>query len=271
MQSLSSKLAIVLAGLTFNFSPLWAQPIPTNYLHFAPPPANTATNPLPRDKYWLLRHDEFLKEGRTEKIDLLFLGDSITDFWRTKGSNVWNRFYAPRHAADFGINADRTQHLLWRIQHGELDGLRPRVVVLLIGTNNTGKERNQDKIRNTTEEAIDGVTTVVKAIRAKLPDSKILLLGIFPRGETDNPQRQQIKEINTAIARLADNHTIVFLDIGDRFLSPDGLLSKDIMSDSLHPTEKGYEIWAEAMEPTLSMLLVPQDPPAHGRIYHEAR
>jgi beta-glucosidase len=262
---------IVLAAFTFHFSPLLAQSLPTNSLEFSPPPLNTATNPVPRDKNWLLRHDEFLKEGRSEKIDLLFLGDSITDFWRTKGSNVWNCFYAPRHAADFGINADRTQHLLWRIQHGELDGLRPRVVVLLIGTNNTGKERNSNKIRNTTEEVIEGVTAVVKAVRARLPGSKILLLGIFPRGETDNPQRRQIREINTAIARLADNRTVVFLDIGDKFLSPDGLLSKDIMSDSLHPTEKGYEIWAGAMEPTLSALFAPQNPPDHGRIYHEAR
>ena len=103
---------------------------------------NTATNPVPRDAKWVKRHEGFVQEAQNGGIEILFLGDSITDFWRNRGSNVWNQYYAPRHAANFGISGDRTQHLLWRIDHGELDGIHPKVVVLMIGTNNTGKEND---------------------------------------------------------------------------------------------------------------------------------
>jgi lysophospholipase L1-like esterase len=216
---------------------------------------NTATNPVPRDPGWVHRHEKFVEQAKRGGIELLFLGDSITDFWRNRGSNVWNQFYAPRHAANFGINGDRTQHVLWRIEHGELDNIHPKVVVLMIGTNNTGKERNSDKIRNTTAETIEGVTAVVKEIRAKLPDSKILLLAIFPRGEKNDPQRAQVEEVNKNIAKLADGKMIRFLDIGDKFLEPDGTLPTDVMPDHLHPNEHGYRIWADAMEPTLALML----------------
>lgn len=216
---------------------------------------NTATNPAPRDADWLKHHEAFVEEAKKDGIDLLFLGDSITDFWRTKGSNIWNRYYAPRHAANFGISADRTQHLLWRIEHGELDGIKPKVVVLMIGTNNTGKEKNDDKIRNTVSEAIEGVSAVVKSVGAKLPDSKILLLGIFPRGTLENPQRAQVALINTVIAKLDDGKMIKFLDIGSKLLEADGTLPTDVMPDLLHPSEKGYQIWADAMESTLAEML----------------
>jgi lysophospholipase L1-like esterase len=220
-----------------------------------PVAGNTAINPVPRDANWIKRHEGFLAETKKGGIDLLFLGDSITDFWRTKGSNVWNKYYAPRHAANFGISGDRTQHVLWRIEHGELDGLKPKVIVLMIGTNNTGKERNSDRIRNTTPEVIEGVVAVTKQLRSKLPDSKILFLAIFPRGEKDNPQRAQVALINTVLAKLDDGKMVKFLDIGPKFLEPDGTLSKDVMLDLLHPNEKGYQIWADAMEPTLAEML----------------
>ncbi|MGD0016901.1 MAG: platelet-activating factor acetylhydrolase IB subunit [Verrucomicrobiia bacterium] len=220
-----------------------------------PVAGNTAINPVPRDDKWVKRHEEFLEETKKGGIDLLFLGDSITDFWRTKGSNVWNKCYAPRRAANFGIAGDRAQHVLWRIEHGELDGLKPRVIVLMIGTNNTGKERNSDRIRNTTPEVIEGVIAIIKQLRSKLPDSKILFLAIFPRGALDDPQRAQVALINTVLAKLDDGKTVKFLDIGSKFLEPDGRLSKDIMPDLLHPNEKGYQIWADAMEPTLAEML----------------
>jgi lysophospholipase L1-like esterase len=216
---------------------------------------NTATNPVPRDAHWLARHEGFVKEAQKGGIDILFLGDSITDFWRSRGSNVWNKYYAPRHAANFGISGDRTQHLLWRMEHGELDGIHPKVVVLLIGTNNTGKERNSNTIRNTVPETIAGVEEVVRELRAKLPESKILLLAIFPRGTLEDPQRAQVAVINTVLARLDDGKRVRFLDIGPKFLEADGTLSRDIMPDRLHPSAKGYEIWAEAMEPTLDEML----------------
>jgi len=216
---------------------------------------NTATNPVPRDAHWLARHEAFVRQAQQGGINVLFLGDSITDFWRTRGSNVWNRYYAPLHAANFGISGDRTQHLLWRIDHGELDGIHPKVVVLMIGTNNTGKERDGQTIRNTVPEVIQGIQAVVADIRSKLPESKILLLGIFPRGHLEDPQRAQVAVINTVIAKLDDGRRVHYLDLTPRFLEPDGSLSRAVMPDLLHPSERGYEIWAEAMQPTLETLL----------------
>jgi lysophospholipase L1-like esterase len=188
-------------------------------------------------------------------IDILFMGDSITDFWRNRGSNVWNQYYAPRHAANFGISGDRTQHVLWRMDNGELDGIKPKVVVLMIGTNNTGKERDNMTTRNTVPETIAGVQAVVADIRARLPDSKILLLGIFPRSTLADPQRAEVALINTVIAKLDDGKMVRYLDIGPKFLEADGTLSRDIMPDLLHPSERGYRIWADAMNPTLDEMM----------------
>jgi lysophospholipase L1-like esterase len=216
---------------------------------------NTATNPVPRDAGWLKRHESFVAIAKNGGVDLLFLGDSITDFWRNRGSNVWNQYYAPRHAANFGISGDRTQHVLWRMDHGELDGIKPRVVVLLIGTNNTGKERDKKAPRNSPAQVVEGVTAVVRELRVKLPDSKILLLAIFPRGDGGPDQQAQINEINPAIARLADGRQVVFLDIGSKFLDADGRVSEAVMPGLLHPNAKGYQIWAEAMNPTLEEML----------------
>ena len=216
---------------------------------------NTAIIPVPRDANWVKRHESFVKEAKRGGIDILFLGDSITDFWRNRGSNVWNQYYAPRHAANFGISGDRTQHVLWRMDHGELDGISPKVVVLMIGTNNTGKERNSNQIRDTVPETIAGVQAVVRELREKLPQSKILLLAIFPRGTLDDPQRAQVALINTVIAKLGDEKMVRYLDIDPRFLESDGTLPRSIMPDLLHPNERGYQIWAEAMEPTLDEML----------------
>ena len=216
---------------------------------------NTAIVPGPRDVKWVARHEGFVKEAQKGGIDILFMGDSITDGWRTKGSNVWNRYYAPRHAANFGISGDRTQHVLWRMDNGELDGIKPKVVVLMIGTNNTGKENDHKTPRNTVPEVIEGVTAVVNDIRVKLPDSKILLLAIFPRGILDDSQRTQVALVNTVLPKLDDGKMVKFLDIGSKFIEADGTLPKSIMPDLLHPNEKGYQIWADAMEPTLGEML----------------
>jgi lysophospholipase L1-like esterase len=216
---------------------------------------NTATNPVPLGAGWVKRHEGFVAQAKSGGIDILFMGDSITDFWRNRGSNVWNQFYAPQHAANFGISGDRTQHVLWRMDNGELDGIHPKVVVLMIGTNNTGKERDKKTPRNTPAQVIEGVTAVVNDIRAKLPASKILLLAIFPRGDGGPEQQAQINEINPAIAKLADGKMIVFLDIGSKFLDADGTLPKTVMPDLLHPNEHGYQIWADAMNPTLDAML----------------
>ena len=216
---------------------------------------NPATNPVPLGAGWVARHASFVAQAKQGGIDILFMGDSITDFWRNRGSNVWTQAYAPRHAANFGISGDRTQHVLWRMDNGELDGIKPKVVVLMIGTNNTGKERDNKTTRNTVSETIAGVQAVVADIRARLPDSKILLLGIFPRGTLDDPQRAQVALVNTVIAKLDDGKMIRFLDIGPKFLESDGTLPRSIMPDLLHPNEHGYQIWADAMEPTLAEMM----------------
>jgi lysophospholipase L1-like esterase len=210
---------------------------------------NTAIQPAPREANWIARHEGFLVEAQQTDPDVVFLGDSITDGWRTIGKVVWEERFAPLKAANFGIDGDRTQHVLWRIQHGEFDRIRPKAVVLMIGTNNTPKGRN------TTPEVIEGVTAVVQSLRAKLPGAKILLLAIFPRGQKDEPIREQLREINTAIAKLDDGKSVKFLDINSRFLEADGTLSKDIMPDLLHPNKKGYQIWADAIRGPLAKLL----------------
>jgi lysophospholipase L1-like esterase len=204
---------------------------------------------------WVTRHEGFVRAAQKGGVDILFLGDSITEGWRDRGLTVWNKYYAPRHAANFGIGGDRTEHILWRMDHGELDGINPKVIVLLIGTNNTGKDSETRKPNNTNPEIIAGVRAVVGELRAKLPDSKILLLAIFPRETLDDPQRAQVALINTVLAKLDNGKMVKYLDIGSKFLEADGTLPRKIMPDLLHPSQQGYQIWAESMEPTLDEML----------------
>jgi len=205
------------------------------------------TRPVPREGSWIKLHAHFLERARSsEGIDLLFLGDSITQGW---GNNtVWQRYYGPRNAANFGIGGDRTEHVLWRIQNGEIDGISPKVVVLMIGTNNSGS--------NSAGEIAGGIKAIVTTLREKLPRTKVLLLGVFPRGERpDNPIRAKLAAVNEIIATLDDGENVKYLDIGERFLHDDGTLSREIMPDFLHLSRKGYRIWADAIEPTLWSML----------------
>jgi len=217
--------------------------------------ANSAIEPAARDEKWLRRHEAFLREARRGGVQVLFLGDSITDAWRTDGRVLWEEHFAPLSAANFGIDGDRTQNVLWRIQHGTLEGLAPKAIVLLIGTNNTGMENGRPIPRNTTAEAIAGVEAVVRALRERLPGARILLLGILPRGEKDDPHRAQIREINGALAEFSDGVEVRFLDIGAAFLSPDGSLSRQLMPDLVHPNEAGYAVWAAAIKTPLQQML----------------
>jgi lysophospholipase L1-like esterase len=223
--------------------------------------ANTAIQPAPRDAKWVIRHDGFVEIAKQGGVNVLFVGDSITDAWRNPnpergGKAVWDREFAPLGAANFGIGGDRTQHVLWRLQNGELDGIKPKAVVLMIGTNNTGFEPGGTTPRNAPAEVAEGVAAIVKALRTKLPDTKVLLLAIFPRGEKpDHPQRLQINEINASIAKLGDGQNVRYLDISKNFLQPDGTISKEVMHDFLHFGEKGYEIWAGAIKAPLAAML----------------
>jgi len=209
----------------------------------APPPATV--RPAPREGWWMKLHESFLDQAKKKNIDLLFLGDSITQGWNN--NDVWKRFYGPRHAANFGIGGDRTEHVLWRIEHGEIDGIHPRAVVLMIGTNNSGS--------NTADEIAQGVTAIVKELRNRQPEAKVLLLAVFPRGQKPDATRAKLDDVNRQIARLDDGSHVTYLDIGKAFLNSDGTLSREIMPDYLHLTGKGYRLWADAIEPTLWRLL----------------
>ena len=218
--------------------------------------ANTAIKPEPRDATWVKRHEGFVEIAKQGTMKVLFLGDSITDGWRRAGLPVWNKIFAPLGAENFGIGGDRTQHVLWRLENGEIDGIKPKAVVLMIGTNNTGFERDKVTPRNSVDEIAEGVTAIVKKLQAKLPNTKILLLAVFPRAERpDEPARKQVNAVNARIARLHNGKSLHYLDIGGKFLAADGTLPKDIMPDALHPNEKGYEIWAAAIKEPLAKLL----------------
>jgi lysophospholipase L1-like esterase len=206
------------------------------------------------ERGFLKRHEGFLKDKeeamKKGNVDLLFVGDSITDGWRRgEQFKLMQERWGKYNFLNLGIGGDRTEHVLWRLDNGEVDGLKPKAVMLMIGTNNLGTKQSP-------EDTILGVKAVVAKLREKLPDSKILLLAIFPRGnKADDPFRAQIKQVNEAIAKLDDGQHVKYLDIGDKFLTPDGELTKEIMPDFLHPNAKGYQIWADAVEPSLDEML----------------
>jgi len=206
-----------------------------------------ATKPAPRDDKWVKRHEGFVEIAKKGGVDVLLLGDSITDGWRSGGKKVYAEHFEPLKSANFGIGGDRTQHVLWRLQNGELDGITPKVCMLMIGTNN-GKDPADD--------VAAGITAIVKEIQKKSPSTKILLLAIFPRGEKPNPGREKNDKVNTIVAKLDDGgKTVKYLDIGAKFLSEDKSLAKEIMPDFLHLSEKGYQIWADAVLPSVKELL----------------
>jgi len=216
-----------------------------------PPALNAPSVPATRSSptNWLARHEGFVAQAKIGGIDLLFMGDSITDGWRNKGSNVWRKFYAPRQAANFGIGGDRTQHALWRIQHGELAGIKPKVAVLMIGTNNSKDDQP--------EPIADAIKLIVQEMRARCPGTKVLLLAVFPRNKPADTLEQLAtnRKVNEIIAKFDDGRNVRFLDINQVFLGPDGKVPADIMPDFLHPNEQGYQLWAEAMEPTLAPMM----------------
>jgi lysophospholipase L1-like esterase len=216
-----------------------------------PPPAgtNTATYPAPRGD-WLYRVKNNIAEGKkaAATTQVIFDGDSITDGWHGRGKQVWEERYAKYGAFNFGIGGDRTEHILWRLEQGQAEGMNPKLIAIMIGTNNTGS--------NTAEQIAEGVTAVVKAYQKRFPKAVILLQAVFPRNEkTEDPTRQKIKQINEIISRLGDGKKVIYVDFGDKFLQPDGTLTRDIMPDLLHPNEKGYQIWADAIQPYIDKYL----------------
>lgn len=218
----------------------------------SPPLEHAAAIPTLRAKgtqAYLKRHQSFIERGKAGPIGVLFLGDSITDRW-TSAPAVWNKYFGKWHPANFGIGGDRTQHLLWRITNGELDGISPKAVVLLIGTNNSNSDPP--------EAIVKAITKIVGIFREKLPKTQVVLLGIFPRDrKSDAPENvpmQRIREANPQIAKLADGKTVHFLDFGERFLV-DGKVSSELMPDGVHLSEKGYEIWGKEITPLLKSIM----------------
>jgi lysophospholipase L1-like esterase len=215
---------------------------------------NTAIVPTP---FQPKRHEGFLAVAKKGDIDILFMGDSITDGWRTGGKAVFEKYFAPLKTANFGIGGDKTQGVLWRMENGELEGYTPKLMMLMIGTNNIGGvKKDGTTTGNTPAEIAEGIKAIVDKFRGKFPQAKVLLLGVFPRNVSpDSAQRKAVNDINKIIAKFDDGKNVRYLDIGDKFLAKDGTLPKDIMPDALHPNLRGYEIWAEAVLPTVNEMI----------------
>ncbi|MCA9194694.1 MAG: sulfatase-like hydrolase/transferase [Planctomycetales bacterium] len=214
---------------------------------------NTATIPATRgdEARWQERDRELTRRANNEgaSAQLAFIGDSITQGWEGNGKQVWEQFYASRGAINLGIGGDRTEHVIWRLTHGNLGKVKPKVAVLMIGTNNTGHAMQDPS------EVAAGVRKILDILDEKLPDTKVVLHGIFPRGATEfDEARLNNIAINDQIRRFHDGQRVFYLDIGATFLAADKTLSKDIMPDLLHLNAAGYQMWAEALEPTLKEL-----------------
>ena len=198
-------------------------------------------------------HDQFLARAKEGNVDLLFLGDSITQGWGGNGKDVWQQHYAKYNVANFGIGGDQTQHVLWRIRNGELDGVNPKVIVVQAGTNNVGTQPGDDaKVAEVTR----GLKAILDSCREKAPAATIVLTAIFPRN--DNPAvMPTINRINAHLAALADGAKVRFLNVNDKLADRDGKLLEGMTGDKLHPTVKGYQVWADALKPIVTELLGP--------------
>jgi len=218
-------------------------------------PTNSAVVPVTQDRDyrtydWATRFAATVKYGKEHTCRLAFIGDSINHFYGgpplDRGLNepmpVWQEFYGTRDAVDLGFGWDRTENVLWRLEQGEIDDMPLEAVSLMIGTNNL--------FLNTPEQIRDGVQAIVDKIREKKPRAKILLLAIFPRGEKpDDRGRLEAVKVNKLLEPMGHQRNVTFMDIGAKFLEPDGTIARTMMGDFLHPTPKGYRIWAEAVEP----------------------
>ena len=207
---------------------------------------NPATKPLNRDNP---RHKQFLKIVEKGEGDVIFLGDSITQGWEGAGKQIWAKHIAPLKPVNLGISGDQTGHVLWRITEGkELEPLKPKLAVIMIGTNNMRS--------HTAEQIAGGVKAIIAELQKQKPEMKILVLGIFPRSaKPDDAVRGKIKTCNAIIEKAADGKKVFYKDIGEQFLEKDGSLDKKIMPDYLHLSPAGYEIWAKAILDDVTKLL----------------
>jgi beta-glucosidase len=200
------------------------------------------------EDWWVDRHNGFVSNTNTNaaNISVLFYGDSITEGWGGNGKPTYDQYYAPLGTANYGIGGDRTEHLVWRINNGEVDGLSPKLCVIKIGTNNLGDNSDEDIAR--------GNRAVIDALLAKLPNMKILLLGVLPRNNADLTARTD--NINSIIRTFDNGNTIRFFDMRNTFYLGNGQFATELYtSDLLHLSAQGYVKWAEVMDPIFRQML----------------
>ena len=196
------------------------------------------------------RHEGFVATAAAGNIDLLMLGDSITDWWVSNDDNraMFQKHFGQIRTANFAVAGDTTQGVLWGLRNGEGQGFQPKAVMLMVGTNNTGT--------HTAPEIAEGIGAIVLELRKDFPDARILLLAVFPRSGPADPVRQKIGEINSIISKLNDGRNVFYLDIGAKFLDEKGVFLPDTFRpDNLHPVAKGYDIWGEAVKDMIAQLL----------------
>ncbi|MHC4994722.1 MAG: GDSL-type esterase/lipase family protein [Planctomycetota bacterium] len=217
---------------------------------------NTAVQPVPRADFvwrnrdnlgWMERHDNVVAQSAMGKARLIFIGDSITHGWDAAGADVWAERYTKYDAINMGFGGDKTEHVLWRLANGAVDGIQPKVAVLMIGTNNSRA--------NTGEEIGEALIAICGDLRVRLPDTKILVLAIFPRNTPDDERRATNNRANEIVSQITDNRRVHYLDIGHVFVDENGNIPKDIMGDALHPSTRGYSLWADAMQDKLDELM----------------
>ena len=195
---------------------------------------------------WLAIHEGFVGRSGRGDVNVVFLGDSYTECWPV---DAWNRHFAPLGAVNYGICGDGTAQVLWRVEHGEFDGLRPRAIVLMVGLNNAVLAGDSPG------DAARGVAAVLAAVRAKVPAAKVLLLGVLPVRDPGDPLRAWVTEFNAKVAPLADGDAVRFLDLGPRFLDPDGRRKPGLYdADRVHLAAPAYDRLAAAIATALAEM-----------------
>ena len=214
----------------------------------------TSTYPQQRRKegWWKQRWDQKNEEANSaeaKKAQVVFLGDSITQAWEGPGKKAWEKHFAPLGAINWGYSGDRTEHLIWRLQNGNIQRLKPKAAVILIGTNNTGQSKRP------AAETVAAIRHTLDDLAWKWPDTRIILMSVFPRAEkADNPLRKINDKINEQLKPLIDGKRIHLLDINAKFMDSEGTLNTELLPDQLHLSPAAYEIWAEALAPKLTEI-----------------
>jgi lysophospholipase L1-like esterase len=207
-----------------------------------------------------LAHEQLLAKAKQGRIDVYFEGDSIARRWGATDYpdflENWRKNFFGWNAADFGWGADRVENILWRLENGELDGVNPKVIVLLAGTNNVGNRVPPEGVDPAAANITKGLAAVIRLMQSKAPNAAIILTAIFPRNDNMDVM-PEIDRINTGLAKIADGHRVRYLNINDKLAGPDGKLFDGMLNerDKLHPTLRGYQVWADALKPVLTELL----------------